>query len=169
MSGYEPALWSDFALAQLGASAALLGLVFVGFSINLRDIVGDGQLVNRALEAVISLGTVLVASTAVLIPKQSNDVLAVELLVIAVWTAFVLTRLQRGAVAATRGDGAHAPRSSLLFRQLAGFGAMAMLAVAAITLLAGAGGGLSWWPAAVVIAYLGALTDAWVLIVEILR
>ena len=38
MSAYDPAAWSDFALAQLGASAALLGLVFVGFSINLRDI-----------------------------------------------------------------------------------------------------------------------------------
>jgi modulator of FtsH protease len=114
VSAYDPARWSDFALAQLGASAALLGLVFVGFSINLRDIVTDRQLVNRALEAVVALGTVL-------------------------------------------------------FRRVTGFGAMALLALAAVTLLAGAGGGLYWWPAAVVIAYVGALTDAWVLIVEILR
>ena len=35
MSAYDAARWSDFALAQLGASAALLGLVFVGLSINL--------------------------------------------------------------------------------------------------------------------------------------
>jgi hypothetical protein len=30
--------WESFALPQVGASAALLGLVFVGISINLRDI-----------------------------------------------------------------------------------------------------------------------------------
>ena len=40
--------WESFALAQVGASAALLGLVFVGISINLRDIVGSGPLVHRA-------------------------------------------------------------------------------------------------------------------------
>ena len=50
-----------------------------------------------------------------------------------------------------------------------GFGATALLAIGAVSLLACAGGGLYWWPAAVVLAYLGALTNAWVLIVEILR
>ena len=55
MSAYDPARWSDFALAQLGASAALLGLVFVGLSINLRDVVGSRRLVNRAAEAIIGL------------------------------------------------------------------------------------------------------------------
>ncbi len=52
--------WESFALGQVGASAALLGLVFVGISINLRDIVGSGSLVHRAAEAVILLGSVLV-------------------------------------------------------------------------------------------------------------
>ena len=37
------------------------------------------------------------------------------------------------------------------------------------TLVATAGGGLYWWPAAIVVAYLGALTNAWVLMIEILR
>ena len=44
-----------------------------------------------------------------------------------------------------------------------------LLAITAVTLSAGAGGGLYWWPAAVVLAYFGALTNAWVLVVEILR
>ena len=43
-----------------GASAALLGLVFVGLSINLKDVIGSRQLVNRPLEAVVALGSVLV-------------------------------------------------------------------------------------------------------------
>jgi modulator of FtsH protease len=169
VSAYAPAAWSDFSLAQLGASAALLGLVFVGFSINLREFVGEGQLVNRALEAVVSLGAVLVASTAVLVPGQSRDALAVEMLLVAAGTAVVLARLQQGAAAAVRAPGSPSPRSTVVFRRLVGFGATALLALAGATLLAGAGGGLYWWPAAVVIAYFGALTDAWVLIVEILR
>ena len=60
--------WESFALAQVGASAALLGLVFVGISINLRDIVGSGSLVHRAGEAVILLGSILAVATVVLIP-----------------------------------------------------------------------------------------------------
>lgn len=164
MPAYDPASWSDFALAQLGASAALLGLVFVGFSINLRDIVSDGRLVNRALEAVVALASVLVAATAVLIPGQSSDALAIELLVIAVWVSVSFVWLQRGA-----GTDVHTPRATVTFRRTTAFGSTVLVAIAAITLLACAGGGLYWWPAAVVLAYLGALTNAWVLIVEILR
>jgi modulator of FtsH protease len=57
MTGYTPADWSDFALAQVGASAALLGLVFVGISINLRDFVDSRTLVNRAFEAIVMLAS----------------------------------------------------------------------------------------------------------------
>src|SRR5256885_13020717 len=108
MSAYDAARWSDFALAQLGASAALLGLVFVGLSINLKDVIGSRQLVNRALEAVIALGTVLVSATGVLIPAQSRGVLSTELLVIAVLVFSATVRLQIGAaeqVAAPSGHG----------------------------------------------------------------
>ena len=76
-------------LAQLGASAALLGLVFVGMSINLKEFVGTPLLVNRALEAIVLLATVLVAATAVLIPHQSREVVGVELLAIGVLTVVV--------------------------------------------------------------------------------
>ena len=74
MTAYHAERWTDFALAQLGASAALLGLVFVGLSINLKRRDRIPQLVNRALEAVTwRSAAVLVASTAVLIPDQSRD------------------------------------------------------------------------------------------------
>ena len=141
MSAYDAARWSDFALAQLGASAALLGLVFVGLSINLKDVIGSRQLVNRALEAVVALGSVLVASTA------------------------VVFRLQIGAAGQVAQPGREGPPPiSIAVRRVLGLGAALLLAVAGITLAASAGGGLYWWPAAIVVAYLGALTNAWVLI-----
>jgi hypothetical protein len=169
MSAYDPARWSDFALAQLGASAALLGLVFVGLSINLRDVVGSRQLVNRAAEAVIGLAAVLVTATAVLIPDQSREVVSTELLVIAGSTFAATANLQRGASRQTVTDGHGPPPFSIFMRRLLGLAAPVVLAVAGITLAAQAGGGLYWWPAAIVVAFAGALANAWVLLIEILR
>jgi hypothetical protein len=168
---YDAERWSEFALGQLGASAALLGLVFVGLSINLRDIVKSGLLVNRAGETVVVLGSVLVSATAVLIPAQSRGALNAELLAVAVVTFAVVWRLQRGAqVATASGDQRPVqPRSSLIVRRALGLGAQVLLAVGAITLAVEAGGGLYWWPAGVTAAYVSALTNAWVLLIEILR
>jgi hypothetical protein len=50
-----------------------------------------------------------------------------------------------------------------------GLGAQVLLAVGAITLAVEAGGGLYWWPAGVTAAHMRALTNAWVLLIEILR
>ena len=45
--------WDSFFAAQVGASAALAGLVFVGISINLTKIIASGYLPNRAQEALL--------------------------------------------------------------------------------------------------------------------
>lgn len=170
MSSYEPSAWSDFALAQLGASAALLGLVFVGISINLRELVGSSLLVNRAAETILVLASVLVAATSVLIPDQSREAVGIELLVIAVGTGGAIAALQRGAAAAVVAAGRRGPtHASLTARRLFGFGTAVLTGIAALSLLAEVGGGLYWWPAAVVMAYIGALFNAWVLMIEILR
>jgi hypothetical protein len=170
MAGYELDAWTDFALAQLGASAALLGLVFVGLSINLKDVIGSRQLVNRAIEAVIALGMVLLGSTAVLVPQQSRGAASLELLVLGVAVFSATLRLQIGADAQIAGtDVPGPPRSSIVVRRMLGLGAPLLLVVAAAGLATTTGGGLYWWPAAIVAAYVGALTNAWVLTIEILR
>lgn len=167
---YRISQWSDFALAQLGASAALLGLVFVGISINLRDILGSGSLVHRAAEAVILLGSVLVMATVVLIPGQRKDVLSTELILLGAALFAVVLFLQRDAVTQAPDTAKPGPpRGSLAMRRAFGLGAAALVAVGGITLAAEAGGGLYWLPAAVLVAYVGALTNAWILLVEILR
>jgi modulator of FtsH protease len=170
MTAYDPARWADFALAQLGASAALLGLVIVGLSINLRDVITSAQLVNRAAEAVLALATVLVTATAVLIPDQSPGVVSAELLVIAGSTLVMTIQFERGAGhQAVDADGHGPPPLSTFMRRVLGLGPPALLAVAGITLAAEAGGGLYWWPAAIVVAFAGALLNTWVLLIEILR
>lgn len=160
MTPYESSEWMDFALGQLGASAALGGLVFVGLSINVREVMSSRLLVNRAAEAVVLLGSVLISATAVLIPGQARDVLATELLVLGGATLLVIWKLQRGMTGAA---------VTVLIRRLCGLGSPALVAVAGLSLALVEGGGLYWWPGAVVLAYVGALGGAWVLLVEILR
>ena len=167
---YRVGDWESFALGQVGASAALLGLVFVGISINLRDIVGSGSLVHRAAEAVFLLGSVLVTSTVVLIPGQRRDVLSAELIVLACGLFTIIVFLQRDAI--TRpidAGGPGPPPGSLATRRVLGLGAAVLIAVAGVTLAAKAGGGLYWLPPAILAAYAGSLTDAWTLLIEILR
>lgn len=169
---YTSGNWSEFATAHVGASAALLGLVFVGLTINLRDVVASRLLVNRAAEAVILLASVLATSTAVLIPGQARGALSAELIVLGfgIFTAVYL--LQRGAGAATAAsDDGHggAPRVTIVLRRVFGIGSSVLVVIAGITLAATSGGGLYWWPAAIVAAYTGAVANAWVLLIEILR
>ena len=166
---YTISRWSEFATAHVGASAALLGLVFVGLTINLREVVHSKSLVNRAAEAVILLGSVLATSTVVLIPGQRRGALSTELIVLGVATLGIVLLLQRGmAEPADPGKGGPPP-VSVLIRRVMGLGAPALFALAGITLAATAGGGLYWWVPAVLAAYVGALANAWVLLIEILR
>ncbi|HYB02575.1 MAG TPA: hypothetical protein VED37_20280 [Ktedonobacteraceae bacterium] len=62
--------WENFFIAEVGASAALLGLIFVGVSINLTRILSISGLPNRALLALIILLTILVISSLLLVPEQ---------------------------------------------------------------------------------------------------
>jgi hypothetical protein len=167
---YTSSHWSEFATAHVGASAALLGLVFVGLTINLREVVHSSSLVNRAAEAVILLGSVLATSTAVLIPGQRRGALSAELIVLGIVTFGVVLLLQRGITMRQRNPGKGGPPpSSVLIRRVMGLGAPALFALGGISVAATAGGGLYWWVVALLAAYVGALANAWVLLIEILR
>jgi hypothetical protein len=167
---YEIGEWDNFALAHVGASAALLGLVFVGISINLRDIIGSGSLVHRAAEAVMLLGSVLASATVALIPGQRRDLLSTELIAIAALTFAAVLFVQRDAVAQLPDAGTgSSPRVSLAIRRTLGLGTAVLIGLAGVTLAAEAGGGLYWLAAAILAAYAGSLTNAWILLIEILR
>jgi hypothetical protein len=72
-----------------------------------------------------------------------------------------------GALDAT--DRAAAPAYSVPLQVALGQAATAPFLVAAATLLADAGGGLSWLAPGVALALTAALVDAWVLLIEIQR
>lgn len=102
-AAYDPAVWHDFAVALLGATSALLGLVFVVVSLHLKAVVSDSVLRRRAEITLGLFVTALAASAMLLIPGQSRKVLGIELMLIALvyigfstLTTIGATRSQRG-------------------------------------------------------------------------
>jgi hypothetical protein len=93
--------WHDFFLAAAGASAALLGLLFVGVSINLAAISADERvdLRARAAQAFTNLVFVLVISLLLLIPDPDPTLFAVSLALVA---AFGLYRVALNAYSVIR-------------------------------------------------------------------
>jgi hypothetical protein len=83
--------WHDFFLAVAGAAAVLAGLVFVGVSINLDTIMSDPRygLAGRALEALVLLVAVLIATILLLVSDQGM-VLAVG---VVDWAAVVIIQV----------------------------------------------------------------------------
>ncbi|MEJ2886406.1 hypothetical protein [Actinomycetospora aeridis] len=164
-AAYDAEPWSDFAAGMAGAAAALAGLLFVAVSINIRTILTDPRIAGRAALALILLALPVFLSLVLLIPGQGDVALAVELLVISAVTVPSLGYLVRPAAHA-----AEQPLSSWIATNVVPSTVAALApVVAAVGLLTASLGGLYWLPAAVAIALVGGLVNAWALLIEILR
>jgi modulator of FtsH protease len=168
MSGLDAALtdWEAFFSSQLSAGATLLGLVFVGLSVNLARILASPLLPVRAEIALIVLLLQLLVASIALVPGQPRGADTAEILVVGgiAWlaTTAMNTRLVRQA---------RAPDS----RRLATVN-MVLLQVALLPYLAGgalllAGSVLALYALALgmVMCLVKATLDARVLLVEINR
>jgi len=165
MSGYSPEAWVPLCGAAVAASAALAGLVFVGVSINLKEITSYAWLPNRALEAIVLLVLVLLASTLVLAPGQPAWLLGLELLVVALVAWSIVLVIHREAVRLVPSE----YRRLLMVRIVAGQAAILSFLLAGATLLLHSGGGLYWLLPGVILASAAGIYNAWVLLVEVVR
>jgi len=165
MPAYTPSLWSTFFSAQVSASAALTGLIFVAVSINLERIVAEKLLVARASKALLTMAAVLVAATLSLVPQQPVWALGAELTTLGgiLWVA--ATGSHR---AASYQNPYLTTRQKVLQSVLTQLSAIPF-AAAGVSLLFGWGGGLYWLVAGAVFALIAALTDAWVLLIRTRR
>ncbi len=165
MKGYDPLAWNDFSVALAGAAAALTGLLFVAVSVNVQRILSYANLPARAVQTLVMLIVPLIVSVVLLIPGQSRGALGAELIVIGLLAGAALGRLVWPA-----GRSAQQARVAwLVSRLVPSVLVAALLVVAGATLAGGAGGGLYWVAPAVLVALLAGLSNAWVLLVEILR
>ena len=157
--------WENFFIAEVGASAALLGLIFVGVSINLTRIISLPGLPNRALLALIILLTILVMCSLLLIPGQSQTLVGIELLVVGLIVWITATRLDIMILLKKEPQ----YRSSYMFNMALTQSALLPYIVAGIIVLTRGAGGLYWLVPAIIISFIKAILDAWVLLVEINR
>jgi len=160
VTAYDASQWTDLFVATAGASAALAGLVFVAVSINIDRILKFEGLPERALETVLLLLGVLLVSVIGLIPGQSHVALGAELLGVSLAIGAFIARLP--TTGAER-------RSWLLSRWAVRMAGTVPLIVGGASVLFEAGGGLYWVVAGILLALVGAVANAWVLLVEILR
>jgi hypothetical protein len=162
--------WHDFFLAVAGAAAVLAGLVFVGVSINLEMIMSNPTygLAGRALEALVLLMTVLIVTILLLVPSQGMVLAGVEVLTVGVadWAAIVAIHLRQLKNWRSLEP---ALRRNYLGRVVLGQVATLPFVAAGVAVLSWGVGGLYLLVAAVVLSFLVAVAEAWVLLVEIHR
>jgi hypothetical protein len=163
-TAYSPAEWSELFVAAAGASAALAGLVFVAVSINIERILQYPDLPARAAVTLILLVGVLVISLLGLAHGQSHVAFGAEVLGVSLVETFGCFALLIRAHPRSAEQESHLG-SSLIVTAM---GTLPFV-VAGASLLAHTGGGLYWVVAAMVLAIVGAVANAWVLLVEILR
>ncbi len=164
MTAYDASEWTDLFVAVAGAGAALAGLVFVAVSINIDRILAGEGLPDRALLTVLTLLMVVCVAIVGLIPGQDHVALGAELLGLTAMFTYATVRLSRASL--PTGD---APKEWLVGRIAVHAIAVVPLLVGAISLMAEGGGGLYWIVGGILGAIVGAVANAWVLLVEILR
>lgn len=157
--------WDNFLVAQVGASAALLGLLFVGVSLNLTKILSISYLPDRSLAAMVLLFAILLVSSLLLIPDQPAMVVGLEVLGVgvAVWLSSTVLAV-RGWQALSKDR-----KANFFFNFVFLQAATLPYIVAGLMLLAAELAGMYWLSAAIVVSLAKALTDAWVLLIEINR
>jgi modulator of FtsH protease len=168
VTAYTPSEWHDFFVGTIGASAALTGLLFVAISINLQQILKYPQLPGRAAGTLGILVCALVVSGFGLAPGQGHRALGLEIAAagaaVVIQAVWVTHRKQD-----TEDEEEEQERSwaveqfvSMLLPSLA-------FVAGGLSLITGGGGGLYWVLSAILLAFVVASVNAWVLLVEILR
>jgi modulator of FtsH protease len=161
----DPAAWESYAVAFLGAAAVLVGLIFVGLSINLDRLLAAPWLFRRAGAAIVELVVVLVGCALLLVPDQPRIALSVELMALGFGSALLLAWLL------LRDRDAVDPRYRRVTASAAamGIGGLLLVTLAGLTLATDAPGGLYWLVPATLVCIIRAMLDSWVLLVEVNR
>ena len=163
MGSYDILAWHDFFIGTIGAAAALTGLLFVAISINLDQVLKYPGLPGRAAGTLGMLVSALVVSGFALAPGQSARALGTEIGAVGAVVAVQ-------AVWVSRGSGEPGDRVSWRIQHLATLLLPSVgLVVGGVSVAIGGGGGLYWVLGAILLAFVSASVNAWVLLVEIKR
>lgn len=161
--------WHDFFIAQVGACAALVGLLFVALSINVTQILKYPWLPARGAQTLVVLTGALLEASLVLLPGPikptaaalTSCALVTWLLSLLLVLGFV-RRLNKQRDVAIPRDWTY---GYFWLAQVATVPAM----VGGIFLYSGNSGGYYWIAGGVLCTFVFALLNSWILLIEILR
>lgn len=161
----DPGAWTEFAAAMVAASSALAGLIFVALSINLDRILNLPGISDVALEGVIALTTVLIASIVVLAPGQPAGTLATGLIVIGIVELAVIWWLLRRTLTVADVKFRTKRVQMALLCGLPGV----LFVISGLLLATGNAWSLYWLVPATIAGIVAGVVNAWVLLIEIKR
>ncbi len=157
--------WQALFAAQAGVSAALTGLVFVALSINLSQILAGTGLAGRAGEALVLLLYPVITGLLGTSPQSSFRAVGVEFTVVALVVLAAVSRILWSARLAAR----ERPRYEYLSRVSVGLLPVLAAVVGGVMLAAGVTGGIWIELTSTILCLISGVTDAWILLVEIMR
>jgi hypothetical protein len=157
--------WANFFIAEVGAAAALSGLIIVAISINLQRILSFPQLPGRAAEMLILLVGALTACSLALMPGQPLKVLGGEILAAGLLMTGAPLVIQARQLPVMKTQ----PLTWWIWRGLIGVCAGLPVLIGGCVLISGASGGQPIKAAGVLVTFAATVWNAWVLLVEILR
>jgi len=158
--------WSNFFLGELGAAAALAGLLFVAVSVNQQRILSLGRMADRGLEALGMLLLVIIVASLPLIPGQPPRLLGGEILIVGIIIFLALWPLQLAYLGAV--EAAYRRQSG---RMVAGNRAAMLIIILAGAVLLWRGDlvGLYFLPLGILMTFFAVGINSWVLLIEINR
>jgi hypothetical protein len=157
--------WANFFSAEVGASAALVGLVTVAISINLSRILEIAHLPGRAGESLFSLTATLAISGVALFPRLPGAAFGLLALVLSAISLVFGMRVQWASqkMAGGLSIGRH------IVGATGRLAAAVPISVGGALLLNQASVGITWIASGVVVTLAVSVMNAWVLLVEINR
>jgi len=162
-AAYDAGPWESFAVAEVGAAAALSGLLVVAASINIARIIELPTVVSRLGAALVLFATMLIVGTILLVPDQPGWLVGVEIAAVGLAATLGVLRLRGTGTA----DPAH--RVSATVVAALGAGAAGLIFLGGLFCALQVLGGLYWLVPGVILGFSVGLVNAWVALIEILR